>query len=250
MKGDPPAYVRSSTRTTTSRYIIGPLTNQYEQPFTTYTLNALVMSYTNMPQDINDPAFLTDNVCWPKALSNHGFEPGYALFNRDQYFRQTLTLPDWGGQYRFDPSSWDLRNAVAPTRRDLSDHPTFAEEDGVIVVHEINSTRLPTAEEMQTYLGYVKCETEDCAAELIENERRAADIQSAIVAETPVPRATAVEMVLTASNGDVKTEATATSLPKAPSKPTGSGQPVQTSIRSAPTGGNRMHQHMKKHGAH
>ena len=82
-----------------------------------------------------------------------------------------------------------VNGITPPTRRDLFGVPSFDEEDGVIIAQEINSTRLPTAEEMQQYLGYTKCESGDCKNEIEENKRRFDELTSAIYAQTQISRA-------------------------------------------------------------
>jgi hypothetical protein len=167
------------------------------------------MDYINMPFDFGDLAYLTHNPCWPHTLQAAQIAgPGYALLHRDQYYRNHAT--EDANLYAIPPDSFDTRGITPPSKRSLFEAPPdFAEEDGTIMVREINSTRLPTADEMQTWLGYVKCKYADCKLEIEENKIRLADIQSEMVALSPIPRATASPLILTKAYGNGKV-ATAT----------------------------------------
>ena len=98
-------------------------------------------------------------------------------------------------------------------------------------MREINSTRLPTAEEMQTYLGFTKCQSKDCKDE-IENERRYDELTSAIYARTQIPRAEPSPVVLTDS---VDIKATGTATGDARSQQMGNYRPPKETM-TAPTG--------------
>ncbi|KAM0129070.1 hypothetical protein ACHAP3_008023 [Botrytis cinerea] len=86
-------------------------------------------------------------------------DPGYALLTQDAYYARTAYYID-PAIYEDEPSSVYTQGLTPPTRRGLSQMLNFDEEDSVIVIREINSTRLPTPEEMEKYLGYTKCGSE------------------------------------------------------------------------------------------
>ena len=123
------------------------------------------MSYTNMPYDPVDEAYLSHSPCCPDVMSYRLKDPGYAVYSYDQYYVCTgyNIAP---GIYALPPESAYTQGLIPPTRLSLLDVPNFEIEEGVIVVKKLNSTRLPTEEEMQIYLGYTKCKTGDCQAEI------------------------------------------------------------------------------------
>ncbi|TGO28825.1 hypothetical protein BPAE_0022g00150 [Botrytis paeoniae] len=111
--------------------------------------------------------------------------------------------------------------------------PNFDEEDGVIVIREINSTRLPTPEEMEKYLGYTKCSSEDYHEEIAEIRSQFENFKSEAIAQTSIPRAEPSSVFATASFNTHATQLTAL-LASARSQP-GSGyhsQPLETTAAS------------------
>jgi hypothetical protein len=190
------------------------------------------MSYTNMPLDASDPAYLTHNPCWPHVMSYRLNDPGYALFTEDEYYAHTGLYIN-PVIYRAAPGSGYTQGLTPPTRRDLSQMPNFDEEDGVVVVREINSTRLPTPEEMEKYLGYSKCNSADCHEEIAEIRSQLENFKSEVIAQTRIPRASPSPIIATASSDAFAIQPT-TLLASARSQP-GSGhhsQPLETTAAS------------------
>jgi len=189
-----------------------------------------------------DPAYLTNIACLPKALPNHGFKLGYALFNRDLYFPSTLHSLGYGVYYEEKSENKDLRGPIRPTRRSILGPPNFNEEDGVVIVREINSTRPPTADEMENYLGYVQCKNSDCKGVVKENEKRMADTMLEIVEESPIPDATTSPMILTKLSEVGVTTTTA----QVKTIPTGSGPPKRR-LLPHPKRAKVSYQHLRRH---
>lgn len=181
-----------------------------------------------MPIDASDPAYLSHNPCWPHTMSYRLNDPGFALLTHDAYYASTAYNID-PYIYNKAPDPFFTQGLIPPTRRDLSQAPDFDQEDGVIVVREINSTRLPTPEEMERYLGYTKCNSEDCHEEIAEVRSQFDNFQSEVIAQTSIPRAVPSPVVVTASS-DAHAAQPTTLLASARSQP-GSGyntQPLET----------------------
>ncbi|KAM0128944.1 hypothetical protein ACHAO1_008721 [Botrytis cinerea] len=159
-------------------------------------------------------------------------DPGYALFTQDAYYARTAYYID-PAIYEDEPSSVYTQGPTPPTRRDLSQMLNFDEEDSVIVIREINSTRLPTPEEMEKYLGYTKCGSENCHEEIAEIRSQFEKFKPEVIAQTSIPRVEPSPVIATASSNAHATQPTAL-LASARSQP-GSGynsQPLETTAAS------------------
>lgn len=130
---------------------------------TIVTLNVLSYTWNNVNPAAGDPYGLRENVCRPSVLTaDVGFalqtdDPWYggiqiSAYNSNPVVPKGTTQPDYK---RDEDSAWNV--VVDPGDVDYV--------DGKMVVDEGNSTRLASERELQE-LGYTRCETPACEAEL------------------------------------------------------------------------------------
>ncbi|KAI2734245.1 CAZyme family GH18 [Penicillium roqueforti] len=144
----------------------GPITSSTctEIKSTVYTVNAMVMHFTNMPND----DLLADNPCLPEITHDYGF----ALMTNDRWYGVNYLQGHDSAAYAMDPEA-ALTQGLKPPRqkpakRSLGygiDEPIsfdFNPED--IILDEGNSSRRVTPEELYE-LGLLKCESDNCVKE-------------------------------------------------------------------------------------
>lgn len=129
-------------------------------------------------------------------------------------------------------------------RRSLDDLDNFQRSPGELVIHEGNSTRRPTDEELFEELGFLKCEDRDCQREMEELGYASLPV----VHETATSPAT-VEAVATASTTGISPEASdseaGASLSYALEVPAAVSNAVKSIITPAPR---HPHYHHRHHG--
>ncbi|KAJ5538234.1 hypothetical protein N7494_007713 [Penicillium frequentans] len=144
----------------------GPITSSTctEIKSTVYTVNAMVMHFTNMPYD----DLLADNPCLPEITHDYGF----ALMTNDRWYGVNYLQGHDSAAYAMDPEA-ALTQGLKPPRKKPAkrslgygiDEPIsfdFNPED--IILDEGNSSRRVTPEELYE-LGLLKCESDNCVKE-------------------------------------------------------------------------------------
>ncbi|EUC34226.1 glycoside hydrolase family 18 protein [Bipolaris zeicola 26-R-13] len=141
----------------------------------TYRKMEVVMSINfnnmqNMPPDFG----MTANLCWPETLVN---DPGFALLTDDpwyargnnrgqftQYYNQAPLAQFTNG--KVNQPTWGWTKPRANNVGGGGDK--FKRSPNELVIHEGNSTRKPTEEELFGELGLLKCEERYCQREMEE----------------------------------------------------------------------------------
>ncbi|OTA23824.1 hypothetical protein BTJ68_12187 [Hortaea werneckii EXF-2000] len=121
------------------------------------TLNVHSMTWKSVSPPIGDPEGLTANVCRPSVLTA---DVGYALLTDDPWYNG-VRISD----YRSSPGRKTQGVKKPVFRRDEELMEVLDFVDGKMVVDEGNSSRPAYQEEIEE-LGYERCETPDCQAEL------------------------------------------------------------------------------------
>lgn len=121
------------------------------------TLNVMSYTWKNVKYDSNDPWGLTSNVCRPRVLTA---DAGYAIFTDDPWYG-SVRISD----YNFSPGQKALGVTPPTFKRSPEDLDVVQYVDGNMVIDNGNNTRRLSKEELEG-LGYSRCDTPDCRAEL------------------------------------------------------------------------------------
>ncbi|GAB7349047.1 hypothetical protein MBLNU459_g8013t1 [Dothideomycetes sp. NU459] len=148
---------------------------------TIITLSVMSYTWTNVNPAAGDVYGLTANKCRPSVLTA---DVGYALQTNDWWYtHRSITILD----YNSDPGQ-KTKGVSQPNykKRGLEEEEGIEFLGGKLTVDEGNSTRLATDEEIEE-LGYVRCETPDCEAELdLQRSQQAAANQATLTPESKI----------------------------------------------------------------
>ncbi|KAI0015402.1 hypothetical protein F4780DRAFT_87394 [Xylariomycetidae sp. FL0641] len=179
------------------------------------------MSYTwkNIQTTGNDIYGLTENKCHPSVLTNH---VGFALMTDDSWYQGAIIVA-----YNHDPGS-KIHHVHTPrfrARRDEEEPALIRFIGGVMTADEGNSTPLATDEEIEQQLGYTRCQTPDCRAELdiLRQYQAEAGMATLVQTERALPMTTTTMTTslspATSSNQGQPSWTTQVSQPTATGKP-------------------------------
>ncbi|OJJ94920.1 hypothetical protein ASPACDRAFT_48368 [Aspergillus aculeatus ATCC 16872] len=164
----------------------GPITSSTctEIVSTIYTLNGLVMEFTNV-----QGYSMSDNPCLPVVITD---DPGFALFTNDPWYVAVQQQHN-SAAYALPPVAALTQGKTAPR---IGRNIAKRESSDFWVVDEGNSSRQATPEEVFEDMGLIRCESTDCEKELKEmgllrdhgHDRDASDTTSSapVVLTTPL----------------------------------------------------------------
>jgi hypothetical protein len=134
---------------------------------------------------------LTVNPCWPSVLTG---DMGYALLTDDAWYKsQSIVV---GDDYKSDPGP-RAQGVIRPRyKREVDILQGLELADGNIIVDNGNSSRLLSDEEIEL-LGYERCATPECEAELavLLKQQAALTPSVPIVAEAAISTAASTPVI-------------------------------------------------------
>jgi hypothetical protein len=198
---------------------------------TIITLNVMSYTWKNIVTSAGDPQALTANVCRPSVLTA---DVGYALFTDDPWYTsQGIVI---NGDYNSHPGPKTINAPFPVLKRGSEPVAELDLVEGNLIVDDGFSSRELSDEEIES-LGYARCATPECDAELAILREQ----QAALASSLPHVADTAASTV-------VSTPTTASQQPA--SKPTYSVvQATATVSESRSEGHLRRHvRHAHRHG--
>jgi chitinase len=148
--------------------VIGNLVRQVTQYTAVTTIRKVVIDFDNDVQNLDGDWGLEANPCWPKKLLH---DPGFALLLTDPYYAgsrdaQKYAKDNYGGLVPQDvldtAANNGYKNLAGFSKRDGK----HALDPDAWVYDEGNSTRPATDEELEEYIGIVRCASADCKEEM------------------------------------------------------------------------------------
>jgi hypothetical protein len=191
---------------------------------TSITLNVHSLTWKNISPAVGDDDGLTANVCRPSVLTA---DVGYAVFTDDPWYKG-VRIPD----YQFPPGAKTKGKQQPSFKRDVNFLDGLDYVDGNMIVDEGNSTRRASREEIKE-LGYERCGTPDCRAELEILQQQQAELGLS-TASLPAASASA-SATLTSSS------------PTTTSEQPGSIPVVHASVPTAAASEERSSGHLRHH---